>query len=523
MASPSQFIQALTSTLKKTPVAFPSEDAILIQSESEGQSERFFFRNFSECRLPANLYDSEGRRQINTVIPGSGTEFPQHMRMTGQSASGCAFVVVDEKLFFLYDRVERWLSVPDQVAFVAVHLDAEHLAALAWETVDVRLTPSEYVLLSHLLSGLDLQAAASAVDASYDTKRKQIRVVLEKFGAKTQTALLRTLSLEITSAVLDEILPAQQHSPETVLLKKQFGRNVVVSRLTIGDNTEIPVWEFGARRGRPVLFFHSMLSPILLPEELVDVLKAHDLRWLIVPRHFLEHTHAADPQMSLIRFSRALAETVTYLTDEPVLCVAESAGVTWALHFARHHPDLVSRLVMCGAPQSLYGTPHSQTIFAELSLRLRRDPRVLVGLTQVYNALCRVPTFAQKGLGHLFRKSPADIACLETLFERAYLGDWVQLIANHATLTSMDEMTTLQRDWISDLRQIQCPLSFVHGAEDPISPIEDVVEIAENVPEAAFVKIENAGHLVLSTHFRSLIGQLTGQTIDLTESPPATG
>ncbi|WP_417280534.1 alpha/beta fold hydrolase [Celeribacter sp.] len=521
MARPSQFIQILATALKKAPIALPSEDALLLNPKNEAQSERFFFRHFAQCRLPINLYDASGTRQINSYAPDSEMVFPTQLRMARQSVSGCAFVVIEGKLFFLYDRVERWPDVPDHIAFFAVHLDSPRLAALSVEFPTMALTPSEYVLLAHLLSGKDLQTAAEATGASYDTKRKQIRTVLDKFRAKTQTALLRALSLDITAAVLDEILPLQDRRPETAQVKRQFGRAVVVNHLSIGEGDEIPIWEFGARRGQLVLYFHSMLSPVLFDEDMIRALKAQNLRILLVPRHFLSFTREAEPEVRMARFSQAMAEIVDYLTDEPILCLAESAGVPWAAHFVRHHPDHVSKLILCGTPQLFKAVKDSAspTIFVDMSHRLRSDTRVLIGLTQVYNTLSRVPAFAQKGLGHMFRKSEADMACLRTLFERAHLSDWLRLIANHATLASIDEMISLQRDWHADLLATRCPMVMLHGREDPISPIEDAAAIAKNLPKALFEPVENAGHLVFSEAIDHVLSHLICDPLQ-TEAAP---
>lgn len=511
MPTPTQFIQVLTTVLKKDPLALPSEDALLLQPQDVANSERFFYRKFSNCRLPANLYDRLGKRQIDNLVTHVGDDFPAFMRMPKRSASGCAFIVSNDMLYFLYDRMERWSDVPDHVALIAVRIDPERIAALATYGGETRLTPSEYLMLAHLLTGLDLKATAALLGTSYDTKRKQSQVILDKLGAKTQTDLLSKLSLEITAAVLDEILPLQDRNLEAALVKRQFGKDVTVTTISVGDGPDIPVWEFGARRGRPVLYFHSMLAPIVFHDEMISVLKAQNLRWLIVPRHFLGLDDRFDIQTRLSRFTQALADTVEHLSDEPVICIAESAGVPWAAHFARHHPHLVSQLVVAATPQlfQMVEQPKKSTLFIEMSQRLRRDERVIAGLTQVYNAISRVPILAQKGLLHMYRKSVSDTACLDTLFQKPHLSEWLRLIANHATLASVDELTNLQRNWLGDLKKITCQLTFIHGTEDPISPIRDIQAIAQTLPDASFHTIENAGHLVLTQHFKPLIKQIT--------------
>ncbi|WP_376870432.1 alpha/beta fold hydrolase [Albirhodobacter sp. R86504] len=510
MARSSQFIQTLTSVMSRDRVILPPEDVILMQQAEESLSERFFYRNFSRCSFPANLYDRTGTRQIAGLFTDADELFPKTIRMPKHSASGCAYVVAQGSLYFLYDRIDRWDDAPEHLSLIAVHLDHRRILALCGAGNEAGLTKSEYLLLAHLLTGLDLKAAAAAVGASYDTKRKQAQIIMEKLGVNTQAALLRTLSVEITARILDEILPTQGRNFETALVKRQFGRDVIVNTVTIGEGIEIPVWEFGARRGRPVLYFHSMLAPVLVDTQMVATLKRLGLRWIVVPRHFLGFDGSLDAQARLERVTRALAETMEYLTDQPLICIGESAGVPWAAHFARHHPDLIARLVLVATPQAVLPMTPEQTptIFVEMTQRLRADARVIAGLTKVYNAISRVPDWAQKGLAHLFRNSPADTASIEAMFQSPFLAEWLALIANHATLASVDEITNMQRNWLNDLREAHCDIAFIHGAEDPISPVNDIRAVASTVQASSFTRFDDAGHLILIQHFEALMKTL---------------
>lgn len=527
MSHVSQFIETLEAALHtERKVALPPEDAILLQTQDKPGSERFFFRNFARCSFPANLYDQRGMCQIDRFGADPKDAFPAQMRMPQEAATGCAFVVADDHLYFLYDRMDRWSDAPGHLAFVAVRIEAERIVALSDHRPDIRLTKSEYLLLAHLMTGLDLKKAAMLLGASYDTKRKQVQVIQDKLGLKTQTALLRALSVDITARILDEVLPTQQRNFETALVKRQFGKDVIVNMVTIGEGLEVPVWEFGARRGRPVLYFHSMLAPIAFHPEMSSCLNKLGLRLLIVPRHFMGFDGVLDAETRLTKLTRALADTMDYLTDEPLICLGESAGVPWLAHFARHNPDLVSHVILAATPQPAHPHPapsqdhgDSPTLFVEISNRLRRDARVIAGLTRVYNAISRVPMFAQKALAHMYRKSPADLACLENLFRHPHLCEWLRLIANHATLASVDELTNLQRNWPKDLRALQCGVTFVHGLEDPISPIDDIRSIAQTLPDAAFHAVENAGHLIFTQHFKDFVDHIATLTAPAPSAP----
>lgn len=492
-------------------VSLGSETALLKRSGQEAEYERFLHWHFSRVSFPVNLYDRRGKRQVESLLDRNEDIFPGFIDIPKDSSAVSHFVVVENRLFFLFDKLERWSSAPEGIAFVAVELEQDRIVAIVDdEQPSGLLTKSEFLLLAHLLSGLDLRAAAKAVGASYDTKRKQVQVLLSKFDSKSQGALVRRLSIEITSRLLDEILPHPERNKETALVKRQFGRDVVVNNITVGEGMEIPIWDFGDRNGQPVLYFHSMLCPTVFRDDFSEQLKAHNLRWLVVPRHFLGigETHSAAQRMA--RISQAVRATVDYICDKPLICVGESAGVSWALFFSRQNADIVNHLMLVSTPQPSHAweTSQSQSIYSELSLRLKRSPQVIAGLARVYNALARAPRFAHKGLLHLYRNAPSDLAEIERLFSDDVFPEWLRLIANEASMSSLDEFQNLNRNWPADLAHLECNVSFLHGAEDPFFPPSHIQPIAESLPNATFKLLEGAGHLALGAQFPNIVSEL---------------
>ena len=93
-------------------------------------------------------------------------------------------------------------------------------------------TPSEFTLVSLLMTGHDLASAAAFTGASYDTKRKQVRLTLEKAGVSGQPALLREVSIALSSYVLDDLLRPEQQNPEVDLVRAVYGRDVVVHTIS---------------------------------------------------------------------------------------------------------------------------------------------------------------------------------------------------------------------------------------------------------------------------------------------------
>lgn len=470
--------------------------------------ERFFFGAFDGCQYPVMIYDRMGHRLVHPLAQGDRPTLPESLPALGDYAKAPSFVTSKDALIFIFERLDHWPLAPAEVTFVGVLIERELFNA----ATDMSLTPSEYLLVSLLLAGHNLQSAADYTGASYDTKRKQIRTVLEKAGLTGQAALLRQVSLAISSDVLNDLLQPVQRRPEVELAQRTFGRDVVIHSIFIGTSQDVPVWEFGARRGQPILYFHSMLAPMMFTTNMVETLKERNLRILMIPRHFFRAEHeGCGAQYQILQAASDIAD---YFCGEPVICMGESAGCAWAARFTRAFPDQVSELVLVATPQAVRPKdaerllPRSQTLLLEVSNRIRKDDRVIAGLTRVYNAIGRVPALSRRSLDFLFRHAPSDVASIEEFYAKLFLGDWLRLIANKATRASMDEVEHLHSDWVKDLQHLTLPMRFFHGTEDTLCPIEDAKAMVEGLPTATCQAFEGVGHLVLGQRLEDVLASL---------------
>lgn len=207
--------------------------------------EQFFFGAFDGCQYPVMVYDQMAQRLIHPLAQGDEPTFPESLPAFKEYAKAPTFVMSKDALIFIFNRLDRWPLAPAEVAFVAVSIERELFNA----ATGMSLTPSEYSLVSLLLAGHNLQSAADYTGASYDTKRKQVRTILEKASLSGQAALLREVSLAISSDVLNDLLQPDQRRPEVELAQRTYGRDVVIHSISIGTSRDVPVWEFGARRG----------------------------------------------------------------------------------------------------------------------------------------------------------------------------------------------------------------------------------------------------------------------------------
>lgn len=512
---------ALTETLQSgLPTWTDRADTALALPEVLRACDRFFYHAFGECLLPVMIYDDQGRRLVHPLEVGEARRFPERIEALADRTSGPGFVMCDRGPVYVYNRFDRWPLAPANVASVAVLIERDWFI----DCTGLELTRSEFTLVGLLLSGHDLRSAAAHVGASYDTKRKQVRLILEKAGVSGQAALLRELSLALSSTILNDLIRPDLRSPEVDLVQQVYGRDVVIHTISVGTSRDVPVWGFGARQGQPILYFHSMLAPIMFTPDMAKTLSAHNLRLLMIPRHFFEPKSgfelksglkpkpgAASPQTQILQ---AASEIVDYFCGEPVICMGESAGCAWAAQFARHYPDQVSEVIFVATPQAIRlqdaarTLSRSASLLTEVSTRIRRDDRVVAGLTRVYNTIARVPALARKSLAFMLRKAPSDLASIDVAFASLALGDWLRLIANKAARASVDEVAHLHSDWVSDLHRLTRPMRFFHGSEDTLCPLEDARAMAAGLPDARFTAFKGAGHLVLGQRLDEILASL---------------
>lgn len=484
----SELAQTVFSAVPHQQLAVP--EGSLAQSEVE----RFFFRSFGHCDFPLALYDTN---HDVMVLGAKGSEFPDRLRPHNNRTAGCGFVMVQGNLFFAVDVPERWRHAPYDVAYVAAQVKVEDFPVFDAATSLGALTNSEFELLGYLLEGLDLKAAAQAVGASYDTKRKQIQRILDKLGFKSQIAMLRSISVSLTAHLIEKLLSQLPSDAEAALARKHYGQALIVTRISIGEGIDVPVWDIGDRNGTPVVYFHNLLTPIIFSDSLPEILREHNLRMLMVPRHFVDVNEIPDSHARQRHIIDGIASALSYLTSGPIICLGDSAGCSWAVRFAHSHPKMVSELHLSATPQS-GANLRSPTLFSDVSSRIRSSEQIIYGLTRIYNTISRSPVFSKRALSYMYRSSPSDLATLERAFSDLQLSDWLTLIANRAVHSSLDEVVSLQRDWISDLFEIKVPVTFWHGTDDPICPIDEIRALAGNLENASFKVFDGAGHFLIS-------------------------
>ncbi|TPW33468.1 alpha/beta fold hydrolase [Martelella alba] len=470
----------------------------------------YFYAHFHGIELPSALYDRDGERTFSNAEECS---FPPNLGLPLSDSSGINFREHNGVLILLLDLNRRWKDVPDGLSHLAVVITRSFLETIiARPDGPVTLTEGEYRLLTLLLSGLELKQAAIHLGAAYNTKRKQLQVIFQKFNVSGQTALLQAVSFTIMGEVVGLVGRSGTLRAEQALLRRHFGGDVLFHDVALSGGDRLPVWEFGQRRGRPCLFFHPLLTPAIIAENAVSQMKANGLRWIVAPRFFSPAANEPDPVLHLERYSAALADFIEHFIGEPVDCVGASSGAAWLGYFARHYPHLVRQIVIAGMPHppTLRAVEESTSLQSSLSDAMRHNPKIVSTLVRAYSVIARTPALAARAYRLSYRHSPPDLAVIDYGIQAGFILDWLKLLGERGGNAIAADLLVNQRDWVSELLESGLPITLVHGEQDAMCRPEVVHALHARRCDIRTHILPDAGHHLVASHFNVIANILSG-------------
>ena len=238
--------------------------------------------------------------------------------------------------------------------------------------------------------------------------------------------------------------------------------------LTIETST-IHYKDEGARTGECLLFLNSLGTDLRIWD---DVVPAFHAAYRIIRMDKRGHGMSDAPQgpYSIPQLARDVLALIDHLGIEKATLIGDSVGGMIALAFAIEWPERVSRLVLC-------------------------DTAAKIGQADYWNE--RIAALRQSGI------EPIADGVLERWFSPQYIAN---NRAGYAGYRNMLTRTPLAgyigvceaiRD--ADMREaaqrVEIPTLVVCGAQDRATPPEMVRGLAERMPNAEFLLIENAGHI----------------------------
>jgi DNA-binding CsgD family transcriptional regulator len=329
------------------------------------------------------------------------------------------------------------------------------------------LSDVEARLLCGLLSALTLREIAEADGVSYETRRNQLKSVLEKAGINRQAELLMVMSALVVGEIHTRtVIDDEAGAPLRSYLSKNFPTTWRVHVPTLENRRRLLVADLGPPDGRPLIYSHSPFFPVFPLPHAAEILNQRGVRILLPvrPGYFGRPVEPGDAANPIAAFAEDFMSFVRLFNLGDVPIYAQSLGLLPLLELGR---DAVVGPVHAFSPQYHPDASSSRPprhIRGVLALLKRSPGLVKVALKVVGDRLIGY----EKLLGHyarLYRDSPADTALLGDPRTQA----WAPEVLAKGAIRNLDGIVNdfvSAALWTEKLGGLPKGARFVFGEED---------------------------------------------------------
>ena len=379
------------------------------------------------------------------------------------------------------------------------------------------LTSAEQGVVRALVEGKDARAISAERGTSEGTVRGQIKSILGKMNARSQSEVIRlVLSLRDVSGSASPEAPRPTRAP--ALARANWLEAEVwkpFRALHLPDGRKLDYHVMGPADGAPVLYSHMGYCLVRWHEPMLRLAYQHNLRIVCPIRAGYGHSDPLDPQADILETTRN--DTLALLAELGIArlpYVTQGNDLIFAADFGAHHPEIVSEIVGLCARPSLPGDRHYAGMGKWHRFFLstaKHAPHLLKFTSRAAVTMAR-----RIGVREMFRqmnqRSPADLAVTEDEALLPVLVSNAELIAGKTTDVSgayTMEILATESPWshlMNDCAGI--PTWFVNGGEDPATDIATITEYREFYPWIDIEVIPNGGQMLIYQHFETLIPRI---------------
>ena len=357
-----------------------------------------------------------------------------------------------------------------------------------------------------LMAGHSLQAAAEADAVAYDTRRKQLRIVLQKLAVGSQQALLRTVMFALLDRLLRHLTRPQGLGADIRFLQDSYGEALSVHELGV-EGGRLRVVEVGPRQGRPLIVLHPMLLAALPLPEHVHLLREWNLR-VLVPLRSGFHGSALDQpanapvEARMAAYAAAVGQMLDIFGVARLPVVSIILGAPWAVALCQHLGDRVERLHLVAAPVPPHRLPHSvgSSFVRALTNFAWRLPHAVDALVRLHSKLLSSERLLTKGLLFAYRDSPRDTAVVQAITGRGWIQKWLRMALTYGVDGIAGDLLANAVDWDVELGQLACPVDFLNGDQDRVGDIGIMREIAALHSHVSLEVLPGEGQLFYLQH-----------------------
>ncbi len=379
------------------------------------------------------------------------------------------------------------------------------------------LTAAEQGVVRALVEGADSKTISAERGTSEGTVRGQIKSILSKMHARTQSEVIRlVLSLRDVSNTTNAETKKTTQTPfydTTDWLTAEVWKHF--KSVTLPDGRRLDYHDMGPAMGAPVLYSHMGYGMARWHKPMLKLAFQHGLRVICPIRAGYGQSDNLNPKADILTSTRD--DTLFLLNHLGIVrlpYLTQGNDLLFAADFGAHHPEMISEIIGICARPSLPGDRHYSGMAKWHRFFLstaKHAPHLLK-----FTAKAAVALAKRIGLTEMFRqmnhRSAADMALIENDELRPVLLANAELIAGDATDVAQAyamEILATEADWSHLLRECASIKTwFINGAEDPATDIATIAEYREAYPWIEIEVVCDAGQLLVYQHFEDLIPRI---------------
>ena len=377
------------------------------------------------------------------------------------------------------------------------------------------LTTAEQGVVRALVEGQNVKEIAVVRGTSEGTVRGQLKSILSKMNARSQSEVIR-LVVHLQAVSLKDGA-AQPEAPTAPSRKDWIDAEVwkPFKTLTLPDGRRMDYHEMGPANGAPILYSHMGYCMARWHAPIVKLAFSQGLRVICPIRAGYGHSDNMNIEDDVLDVTRA---DTLFLMDHLGLkrlpYVVQGNDLIFAMDLAAHHPDRVSEIIGLGARPYLHGDQH----YAGMSKwhrffisTARHSPHLLR-----FTARASVSLMRRIGVAAMFRNAHKTSAG-----DMAMDGDQqiVDILTSNAELIA-SKTTDASQAYTMELIRTESPWDhiifaardtttwFWCGGQDPLMDIATIAAYRDTYPWIDIEVIPRAGQMMIYQHYARIIPKL---------------
>lgn len=410
-------------------------------------------------------------------------------------------------------------TAKDSLPLALIVTTQYHWQAALGDTLEevFALTGAEQIVVRAMVEGRDARTIAAERGTSEGTVRSQIKSILAKMNARSQSEVIRlVLSLrDVTLGARGDQATAPSGSNLAVVDWLETEVWKPFQTLTLPDGRRMDYHDMGPITGAPVLYSHMGYCMVRWTAPMLKLAFQHGLRVICPIRAGYGQSSNLDAKADVIATTR---DDTLFLLDHLGIAqlpyVASGNDLMFATDLAAKRPDVVTEIIGVCARPCLPGDRHyaGMAKWHRFFLSTAKHAPHLLKFT----AKAAVSLARRIGIIEMFRQmnksSPADMALVQDSAARAVCianGELIASKAGNVAQAFAMELLQTEADW-SDLiiAARDTPTWFVNGLEDPSLDVATIAEYRETYPWITIDVVADAGQLLMYQQFGDLIPKI---------------